>query len=198
MVYHASPAYAPGGFAASSPLLGVDIPSRPLCGGTNLATSSRIAALKPDVVVLVASWRPTIYEHRPHTRSPGRNAYGRVVVVARFRSGGIPSPRTLFSYARRDHRRGVPRRLASELPDSVLEVETQLRRQVLEAGAIYVSPLDVLCDHGGWRWRESIPARSSRVMKITSATGSAYVMSGCRARPCWGRCRAAVLTSPAV
>jgi peptidoglycan/LPS O-acetylase OafA/YrhL len=142
-------------YTASScpPVIGQQVPKRPFCLSINNAVLDRVRNLKPDIVVLSASWNFLDPNHDRAT-NPDKllqtirlmKAAGvrRVVVIGTEPIWIRAVPYLLVSELHRNPNSPVPHRLSRGL----LEVhdDTLLKATAQKAGAVYVSVFESLCD----------------------------------------------------
>jgi peptidoglycan/LPS O-acetylase OafA/YrhL len=141
-------------YTASScePILGQQVPWRPLCRSINDAVIGRIRIVEPDVVIMSADWDiwelnhdPTVDDKLQKTIELVRAAGVRRVVVvgsAPFWSDRVPA--LLVREIRRSSTGSVPNRLSRRyLTD---HDDTVLMATAEKGGAIFVSIFDKLCN----------------------------------------------------
>ncbi|MGB6729191.1 MAG: acyltransferase family protein [Terracidiphilus sp.] len=141
-------------YTASScePILGRQVPWRPLCRSINDAVFSRIRDIVPDVVIMSADWTiwdidnvPAVDDKLQKTIELVRDAgVHRVVLIGSAPFWSDPVPELLVRELRRSSSRSVPHRLSrSYLAD---HDDTVLKATAERGGAVFVSIFDELCD----------------------------------------------------
>jgi peptidoglycan/LPS O-acetylase OafA/YrhL len=145
---------------ACPPVLGMQIPVRPLCAELNDFIIAKIAALRPQEVVLTARWGQ--YDGRDATL--GRLDPGAVATtLARLRAAGVPKivvvgpspewqrplPRIMIDYYRDHPAAAMPLRLATGLSDEAPGSDGLLATLARQGGAVYASPFTLMCGAGG-------------------------------------------------
>jgi hypothetical protein len=144
-------------YAASEcpPLLNFQFDVRQrFCPGINSWVSRKIIDLKPDMVVLVGQrWfesLPGAHEGFSSTVAlMEESGIKNIIVVGPAPKWLDPLPRSLVLYYRAGTLRTIPERMKYNLDPSVFAAERQLRKWVSGTEAIYLSPLDVLCNQAG-------------------------------------------------
>jgi peptidoglycan/LPS O-acetylase OafA/YrhL len=136
-----------------APIIGLPLRERPACLSVNDAVLDRLRNLKPDVVVLSASWDYPDPDHDRATRAEKLlqtlelvKAAGvrRVVVLGSAPLWTAPVPMLLVTALHRDPGNPVPNRLGRDLLEA--QDDTLLKATTLKAGAVYVSIFEHVCD----------------------------------------------------
>jgi peptidoglycan/LPS O-acetylase OafA/YrhL len=141
--------------SACPPLLGLAQPDRPNCEDFNDAVFSQLHTLKPAVVILEAHWaRYADAAHnfdalalRRTVEQLERIGVDRVVVMGSLPSWKIYQPRAAFEVWRRQGTMVARSRLF--LDPAVFAADNQVRQAVAASGAVFVSPLALLCNSSG-------------------------------------------------
>ena len=176
-------------FTTSScpPILGEAFRRRPHCQAFNAAAYKKITELEPDIVVLMGHWR----NYAPSARGEGKqelDALGetvrrlramgvsRVVVVGCLPEWTIAQPRVAVRLWRDSH--AEPDRTNMYLDLSVARIDSIVRNIVIGAGAVFVSPLEALCDPRGCRLSTDDNSRWPLAWDTTHLTppGSEYLI----------------------
>jgi peptidoglycan/LPS O-acetylase OafA/YrhL len=142
--------------SACPPVLGVRLSTRQNCEAFNDAVLAQLRVLKPDVVVLEAHW--ALYhdddteafdssELRKTVAALQQLGIGRIVVMGSLPSWKIYQPRVALEIWRRQH--VVLDRTRQFLDPAVFQADDFVRAAVRGTGAIFVSPLALLCDPRG-------------------------------------------------
>ncbi len=138
--------------AECPPILGIQVAGRPYCPSINDAVIDRIRQLKPDVVVLSASWDtyhinegPVIADKLLHTmRLISAAGVKRTVVIGSAPFWSNPVTNLLLSEVYHNLKQPVPHRLQRTLlqpHDDALLMSTASKAQ-----AVFVPIFDALCD----------------------------------------------------
>jgi peptidoglycan/LPS O-acetylase OafA/YrhL len=138
--------------AQCAPILGIQMHGRPNCPSTNDAVMERVRALKPDVVVLSASWdtynvnqdRDVADKFQRTIESIRAAGVKRTVVIGSSPFWVTPVPSLLISAAYRNLKQPVPHRLQRTMlrpHDDSLVIST-----TRNAKAVFVPIFDDLCD----------------------------------------------------
>jgi hypothetical protein len=142
-------------FTASkcAPLIGLQVRERPACRSINDAVLDRVRNLKPDVVVLSAYWDDSNSDQDSAKRAQMLlhtiellKAAGvqRVVVLGSVPFWTTPVPGLLVGELHRNPNNPLPHRLERSLLKA--HDDTLLRATTLQAGAVYISVFENLCD----------------------------------------------------
>jgi peptidoglycan/LPS O-acetylase OafA/YrhL len=138
--------------SSCAPLLDVDLAYVPLCKGSNDTVFRRILALKPDWVILSAQWYSPDEVHIDWASLNN--------TITALKSGGIPhvmvvGPGPIWSCELLEclqqyyEKHGViPSRMKYGL-QLRSALDRNLRERSRVAGALYVSPIDLMCDEEG-------------------------------------------------
>ena len=142
-----------GQFTASGcpPIVGFATPDRPQCSDINAFTLAQLQRLKPDTVVLSAWW--ISYDDLsllPRTVE-GLRAVGvhRIVLVGPVPTWVHSLPEVLVAAFEQDPRHRVPIRTSVGLLASAQELDRQLRAVAQKLAIVYISVVDIMCDHDG-------------------------------------------------
>jgi peptidoglycan/LPS O-acetylase OafA/YrhL len=142
--------------SACPPVTGVRNASRPKCAAFNESVVQRLRLLKPDIAILEAHW--ALYHNdggdafdaaalERTIRELTQAGIPRVVVMGSLPSWKIRQPRVSFVLWRQQH--FVPMRSDQLLDAHALTADRWIRNAVAGTGALFVSPLALLCDEGG-------------------------------------------------
>ena len=142
--------------SACPPMIGVRSASRPKCAAFNEAVVQRLRLLKPDVAILEAHW--ALYQDdggqmfdavalQRTIRELSQAGIPRVVVMGSLPSWKIHQPRVSFVIWRQQH--VVPMRSDQLLDSHALAADRWVQQAVAGTGALFVSPLALLCDRDG-------------------------------------------------
>jgi peptidoglycan/LPS O-acetylase OafA/YrhL len=140
------------------PVLGTIIDKSPRCMGSNVAVLQRIERLHPGTVIMAAAW--TLYLSGVDGRRPLDPSYlagtvrtmrkagvERVIVFGNVPEWRIYQPRVSLRLWQRSG--AVPERSMAYLDMSVPAVNGRIAAAALGAGAIFISPFDLLCNPSG-------------------------------------------------
>jgi peptidoglycan/LPS O-acetylase OafA/YrhL len=143
-------------FHSCPPMLGQDFRDNPVCAMFNRAVFEQIKRLRPDIVVLGGDW--SLYEasdgskmdfsglRNSITQLEGLNV-PRLVVFGSLPVWQTAQPRIGMKLWL-DHNSVVDRTNAFLNRESI-EIDSSVRRVVASTDAVFISPLDVLCDRDG-------------------------------------------------
>jgi peptidoglycan/LPS O-acetylase OafA/YrhL len=146
-------------FTASAclPVLGLTSDRRPSCRAFNDFVVREIKSLSPDAVIIEAHW--ALYSPvngwpnfdpaalRETVRTLERMGIRRVVVMGSLPSWKIYQPRVAFEIWRQAH--VLEDRTREYLDPAPFAADTPVRAAVAGTGAIFVSPIALLCNDGG-------------------------------------------------
>ena len=140
------------------PILGTMIDNSPHCVDSNVAVVKRIERLHPDTVIMAAAW--TLYltgvdgrrlldpSYLTGTVSTVRKAgVERVIVFGSVPTWTINQPRVALRLWQRS--RTVPERTLAYVDSTARAVNGRIAPAALGGGAVYISPLDLLCNPSG-------------------------------------------------
>jgi peptidoglycan/LPS O-acetylase OafA/YrhL len=143
--------------SACPPLLGAAPPQRSQCVAFNDAVLAALSTLRPQVVVLEAHWARYMsgadavplqaIALRRTIRQLQAIGVNRVVVMGSLPSWRINQPRVTFEIWRRWH--VVVDRSTLYLDPNAFAADRAVQGQVAGSGAVFVSPVDSLCDSHG-------------------------------------------------
>ncbi len=149
-------------FTASScpPLLGEAFRRRSHCQAFNEAAYKKITELQPDIVVLMGHWRNYVAlaegEGKLYLDALGETVrrlraieVSRVVVVGCLPEWTIAQPKVTVRLWRDSH--AAVDRTNKYLDMSTARVDSIIRDTVIGAGAVFVSPMEALCNSRGCR-----------------------------------------------
>ncbi len=140
------------------PILGTTIDYSPLCEASNVAVLKRIERLRPDTVIMAAGW--ILYL----TGIDGRRLMDSSYLAATVRAlhhagvrrvvvfGGVPAwtinqPRVALRLWQRSG--AVPERTLAYVNATVPPVNARIGAAARSAGAVFISPFDLLCNSSG-------------------------------------------------
>lgn len=140
------------------PILGTTIDNSPHCVASNVAVFKRIERLRPDTVILAAAW--TLYltgvdgrrlldsSYLAGTVRTLRNAgVRRILVFGSVPTWTINQPRVALRLWQRTG--AVPERTLAYVDPAVPPVNARIAAAALGAGAVFISPFDLLCNARG-------------------------------------------------
>ncbi len=142
--------------SACPPILGVEQQRRPNCKQFNDAVLTQIRASRPAVVLLEAHWALYVNDRasqldtmalRQTIYALEQSGVARIVVMGSLPSWKIYQPRAAFEIWRRTHM--VAQRSSLFLDSAAFSTDDQVRQAVAGTGAIFVSPLALLCNRSG-------------------------------------------------
>ncbi|HET6841082.1 MAG TPA: acyltransferase family protein [Candidatus Angelobacter sp.] len=137
-----------------APIVDLDQRSRPYCREINDWVLAKVRELHPDTVVLAAqAW----VLHPEDTRASIQRTVGlvqqagvrRVILIGPEPMWKISLPRFLLRYARVRFNQGIPARMADETNQGLFQEDHDLSVQAADSGAIYLSPVSILCEKSG-------------------------------------------------
>jgi len=142
--------------SACPPIPGLQRRTQPNCKSFNDAVIAQLSALRPDVLILEAHW--ALYgrtgsaeldtsELRRTVETLRRMGFPRIVVMGSLPSWKIYQPRAAFEIWRRRH--ALVSRSDRLLDPAVFAADSLVRAAVSGTGAIFLSPLQLLCDPEG-------------------------------------------------
>jgi peptidoglycan/LPS O-acetylase OafA/YrhL len=142
--------------SACPPVLGVRTASRGKCAAFNDAVLQRLRLLKPDIAILEAHW--ALYQNEDRQafdtvalqrtiRELTQLGIPRVIVMGSLPSWKIQQPRVSFVLWQQQH--VVPTRSDQLLDARALTADRWVQETVAATAALFVSPLDLLCNHEG-------------------------------------------------
>lgn len=159
LLHHEEPGYRLAQYTASAcpPLLSAPPSANMHCERTNKFILERLAAERPDTVVLGGHWAlygtspAAIGEHMAglrdtiqHLKSIGVQ---RVVVFGHVPTWTIPQPSVLMRQWRETG--SVPERTYAYIKPASLDYDKLIERAVTGTGAVFVSPIGLLCNASG-------------------------------------------------
>jgi hypothetical protein len=177
-------------FTASScpPLLGEVFSRRPHCQAFNEAAYKKITELQPDIVVLMGHWRNYAAladgEGKQDLDALGETVrrlkaigVSRVVVVGCLPEWTIAQPSVAVRLWRDSH--AAVDRTNNYLDMSSARVDSIIRDKVIDAGAVFVSPIEALCNARGCRLSTAGTSRWPLAWDNTHLTppGSEYLIA---------------------
>lgn len=132
------------------PIPSQDIHNRPLCRSINDAVSLKIAALKPDLVILAGAWHKYDWGKVTQTIASLRSAdIENIVLVGPVPRWSEDLPRLLYRSMRRDPDNRIPSRTRHGLVSESEKLEAEMAPKISATGAIYISALAQLCNGEG-------------------------------------------------
>jgi peptidoglycan/LPS O-acetylase OafA/YrhL len=149
---------------ACPPIVDFESPKRKACRNINDHVLRSIQELKPDTVIMVAQYwflssnvaRRNIAE----TISLVKRAGVRRVLLVGPNPEWLPSePRLVLTRTQRKVLNKIPDRLTDPLTEKALNGDRDLRVLAEASGAIYLSPLENLCDQSGCLTRVAVAGR---------------------------------------
>jgi len=162
------------------PLLDVETPTQPYCQAVNRLALTRMAALRPAIVLMAARWQIYQLTTLDETVAAVRRATtARIVVMGPVPNWEARLPRLLFTYVRSHPGHPLPMRMFFGVADYIWDFDRQVREHAEQSGAEYLSALDALCTDEGCLTRvtrrpDSVTAWDDAHL---TAAGSEYLVS---------------------
>jgi peptidoglycan/LPS O-acetylase OafA/YrhL len=134
------------------PVLHYSQPGRRYCTVINDWVFSRVKELHPDMVILGAQTWPYLgLEITQTIRALNAAGLGQIVIVGPTPQWQDQLPKFLFKYAKVGFYHKIPDRLSEGFDRSFFEADRVLKNQAVLNHAIYISPINLLCDSSSCR-----------------------------------------------
>ncbi len=130
------------------PILGYTQPSQPKCKDMNASVFETVRALRPEIVVLHATWRYDLGGLAQTVAALRASGVGRVVVVGPVPWWAPPLPDAVIAYARGSLSRPLlpARRLVGVVAD---DGDARVMQALARTDAVFISARDALCEADG-------------------------------------------------
>ena len=143
--------------SACPPIAGFKVESRPNCAAINDAVIERVRRAPPDTILMAANW--SLYNgsggwERLDTAALERTVrqllaagVGRVVLIGQLPRWRVSQPTNIMREWRETHT--VAPRSMQSINLYSFEVDAAVRQVAAQAGAVFISPIERLCDPSG-------------------------------------------------